>query len=247
MEQNNKKMQAHSDRFLSYIGKIAEDEMLKECDQWEKAMKKLKIPKKLESQILMTAGTDSRDRRKQKISYRIRRYMKTAATVVLIVTLAFAMLVVSVEALRNEVFNLIFQSNDAYTKVIPVETITPGRDVVEKLPSDWKDVYYPAYLPEDYEFVEAETASSAKTLAFQNEAADVLLLTQEPWDEAEILIDTQSTDSGETFIHGSDAFWTSKNGETTLMWSQYGTMFMLYGPVDLDEIIKVAENLLLVQ
>ena len=144
MEQNNKEyyenMRTHSDRFLSYIGKIAEEEMLKECDQWEKTMKNLKIPKKSESQILMIAGIDNRNRREQKINYRIRRHMKTAAAIVLIVTIAFAMLVVSVEALRDEVFNLIFQSNAAYTKVIPVETIAPGRNVVEKLPSDWEDV-----------------------------------------------------------------------------------------------------------
>ena len=123
-------------------------------------------------------------------------------------------------------------------KVIPVEAGKPGASAEKNLPPDWEGIYYPDYLPEGYEFVEAAAEGKAKTIVFQSKEQDVLILTQEPSDGAEILIDKESAESGDTSIQGNPAFWTSKNGETTLLWNQYGNLLMLYGPVELDEIKK---------
>jgi hypothetical protein len=128
-------------------------------------------------------------------------------------------------------------------KIIPVETGVPDENTQSNLPADWEDVYYPDYLPEGYQFAEAAVAGNARTISFQN-GGDILIFSQEPSEGAEVLIDKEGTENGETEVQGTTAFWSSKGGETTLMWNEYGLLFMLYGPMDLNELKKVAEHLL---
>ncbi|HVI41046.1 MAG TPA: DUF4367 domain-containing protein [Anaerovoracaceae bacterium] len=232
------------DSFFAAIGKAAEEEMLKECELWEREAGDIKIPEKVESQILTLARKLEKKQLNMKRNHFIKRFAKTAAVIVILVTVSFTVLFASADALRGKFFDFIFQNSGAYTKVIPVETSDPAADVKNKLPSDWKGVYYPDYMPEGYQFAEAEAAGSSKTIAFQNNALDVLLFTQEPSEGAEVLVDKEGVETGETIIQGNSAFWTLKEGETTLMWNQYGFLFMLYGPLDLDEMIKIAEHLL---
>ena len=44
-----------NDSFLTAIGKAAEEEMLKECELWELEFEEIKIPEKVEVQILTIA------------------------------------------------------------------------------------------------------------------------------------------------------------------------------------------------
>jgi hypothetical protein len=168
----------------------------------------------------------------------------TAAIIVLLVTGSFTALLVSADAWRGKAFSFIFQNSETYMKIIPVETEDPDAASGKNLPADWESVYYPDYLPEGYIFVEADTAGRARSITFQNGDEDILILSQEPSEGAEVLIDKEGTENGETEVQGSTGFWSSKNGDTTLMWNKYGHLFMLYGPLDLDELKKVAEHLL---
>ena len=242
----DKKGLSPSDSFFAAIGKAAEEEMLKECELWELEFEEINIPEKVEAQILTLARKLEKKQLNKKRDRIIKRYAKTAAVIVLLVSMSFTVLFISADALRGDFFGFIFQNSDAYVKVIPVEAGGSSADAKKNLPSDWEGVYYPDYLPEQYEFVEAESAGEAKSITFQNDEWDTLLLTQEPSDGAEILVDNEGVISGETSIQGRPAFWTSKDGETTLLWNQSGFLFMLYGPVDLDEMIRVAEHLLYV-
>lgn len=240
----DKKGISPSDSFFAAIAKAAEEEMLKECELWELEFEEIKIPEKVETQILTLTRKLEKKQLNKKRDRLIKRYAIIATVIVLFVSVSFTVLFVSADALRSDFFSFIFQNSDAYVKVIPVEAGGANADANKNLPSDWKGVYYPDYLPERYEFVEAESAGEAKSITFQNDEWDTLLLTQEPSDGAEILVDNDNVISGETSIQGRPAFWTSKGGETTLLWNQYGFLFMLYGPVDLDEMIQVAEHLL---
>ena len=233
-----------STSFFAAIGKAAEEEMLKECELWELEFEEINIPEKVEAQILSITRKLEKKQLNKKRDRFIKRSAKTAAVIVLLVSMSFTVLFVNADALRSDFFGFIFQDSDAYVKVIPVESGGSIADAKKNLPSDWDGVYYPDYLPEQYEFVEVESAGEAKSITFQNDERDTLLLTQEPSDGAQILVDNEDVISGETSIQGSPAFWTSKGGETTLLWNQYSYLFMLYGPVDLDEMVQVAEHLL---
>ncbi len=250
MNQNSseyfKDCSAPGDGFFTAVGKAAEEEMLIECALWEQQAGDIGIPANVESQILALARKHEKRYLNKRRDRFIRRYAKLSAAVVLLVSVAFTALIAGADALHGNLFQFISQDSDAYMKVIPVATSEPGTDTEKNLPADWDGAYYPDYLPEGYAFVEADTEGKAKSIVFQNEGEDVLLLTQEPAGDAEILVDKEDAKTGETSIQGNPAFWISKGDETTLMWNQYGSLFMLYGPIDLDEITKVAEHLLYV-
>jgi hypothetical protein len=229
--------------FFTALGRAAQEDMLRECDLWERESGDVTIPDKVESQILELARKHEKKQLNKKRNRYIRRYTKTAAAIVLLVTVSFTALIINADAWRGKVFSFIFQDSDAYMKIIPVETGDPDENAQSNLPADWEDVYYPDYLPEGYQFAEAAAAGSARTISFQNDG-DILILSQEPSEGAEVLIDKEGTENGETEVQGSTAFWSSKGGETTLMWNEYGLLFMLYGPMDLNELKKVAEHLL---
>lgn len=251
MDQNgngyDKNRMTPGDSLFAAIGKAAEEEMLKECERWEMEAGDIRVPEKAEARILALARKLEKRRLNKKRDLLIRRYAKTAAVIIVLVSVSFTALMAGADALRGKFFDFIFQDSDAYMKVIPVQTSEPGAEADKNLPEDWKEVYYPDYLPQGYRFIEANTAGTAKTIIFQNEQKDTLVLTQEPSDGAEILVDKEGAESGETSIQGNPAFWTVKEGELTLMWNEYGILFMLYGPVDLEEMTKVAEHLLYVE
>lgn len=242
---NNRTVPDHS--FLVAVGRAAQEDMLKECDLWEREAGELAIPDKVELQVLELARKLEKKQLNKKRNRYIRRYSYMAAAVTLLVTVSFAVLLVNADAWHGKAFNFIFQDSAAYIRIIPVETGGSDINAQTNLPADWGDAYYPDYLPEGYEFVEADTAGNARSITFQNDNGDILILSQEPSEGAEVLIDNEGTENGETDVQGSPGFWSSKGGETTLMWNQYGHLFMLYGPTDLNELKKVAEHLLYVE
>ena len=251
MDQNgnghDKDSTAPDDSFFASIGKAAEEEMLRECELWEKEAGDIRIPEKAEAQILALARKLEKRQLHKKRDRLIRRYAKIAAVIVVLVSISFTALLASADALRGRFFDFIFQDSDAYTKVIPVQTDDNGTEAGKNLPADWTEVYYPDYLPQGYLFTEATASGTARTIVFQNRQEDTLVLTQEPSEGAEILVDKDGVESGETSVQGNPAFWTEKDGELTLMWNEYGILFMLYAPLDLDEMTKVAEHLLYVE
>lgn len=233
--------------FFAAVGRAAQEDMLRECDLWDQESGELTIPDKVESQILELAKKHEKKHLNKKRNRYIRRYTTTAAAILLFVTVSFAVLFVNADAWRGKVFGFMFQDSAAYMKIVPVETDGPEMDAQKNLPADWEGVYYPDYLPEGYRFTEASAAGNAKSITFQRKNGDILILSQEPSEGAEVLIDKDGTENGETEVQGSPAFWSSKGGETTLMWNDYGFLFMLYAPADLDELKKVAEHLLYIE
>jgi hypothetical protein len=243
----DKDCMAPGDSFFAAIGKAAEEEMLKECELWEKEAGDIRVPEKAEARILALARKLEKRQLNKKRDHLIRRYAKTAAVIVVLVSVSFTALLANADALRGRFFDFVFQDNDTYTKVIPVQTSDNGTGAEKNLPADWKEVYYPDYLPQGYLFTESTASGTAKTIIFQNRQEDTLVLTQEPSDGAEILVDKDGVKSGETSVQGNPAFWTDKDSELTLMWNEYGVLFMLYGPLDMEEMTKVAEHLLYVE
>lgn len=234
------------DSYLTVIAKAAEEEMLMECTLWEREAGDIQVPFKTEEQILKLARKLEKKQLNKKRDRFLKRYAKTAAVIVLLLSISFTALLANADALRSEYFDFIFQNNGTYMKLIPVETGNTNEKADYPLPPDWKEVYYPDYLPDGYQFLDAEAAGSARTIVFQNNETGTLILTQEPSEGAEILVDKENTSNGKTYIQGNPAYWTAKNGETTLIWNQYGSLFMLYGPVELEEMVEMAGHLLYV-
>jgi hypothetical protein len=236
-----------SDSFLAYVAKAAEDDMLDEFDQWEKEAADAKVPAKTEFIILSMADEFHKIQTREERKKIFKRLIRIAAVVVLAAATTLTALTVSVEAVRSKVFEFLFQENEEYMNVTPVETSGNSEKIKSLLPDDWENTYYPDYLPKGYEFKEAEDNGISHMIAFQNDNGDVLLFSQQPSDDTGMIVDNEGTEKGELTINENPAFWMSKNGETTLVWSRGSTRFMAYGKMDLDELTQIAENMIFIK
>ena len=241
-EEYRKIIKARSDSLLAYLGKVAEDEMLERFDQWDKESPDLKIPAELEAKILDIPRRLDKEKEKKRRKENFKKFAKIAAVVILLVSISFTALVANVDALRLRIFEFLFQSNEEYTKVIPMEKEGNQSDVIDNLPVEWESVYYPTYLPEGYELLQTEELGDAKIITFENEGADILIFFQESWDGANLYIDNEDVQRGETTINSNPGFWQSKGENFTLIWMQSNNRFMLEGALAHDEMIKIAEK-----
>jgi hypothetical protein len=235
-----------SDSFLAYVPKAAEEEMLNEFEQWEKELSGVSVPKDTELKILKMADDFNKLHDKEKRRKSFSKYVRIAAVVILAITTVLTTLTFSVEAVRVKVFDFLFQENEEYMQVISVETSGANERIKSLLP-DWANYYYPDYLPEGYRFEEAENKGLPYMMAFVNESGDVLLFSQQPADQGMMIMDNEGTEKGELTINENPAFWASKNNETTLVWTLNGTRFTAFGKVELEELVKLADNLIFIK
>lgn len=243
----NKAIKARSDGFLAYIAQAAEEDMLEEFNSWERNNPDLKVPKELESRILNTADEFHKKQKRKQLRNNCIRFLKMTAIIMLVVAISFSGLLISAEAFRLKIFDFIFENNKEFTKVVPVESGSNVLTIKKNIPEGWQGLFYPGYLPEGYLFAEAEEIGDSKTIVFKNKSQAIIILTQGPLYESEMRVNNEGVESGEVLVDGSSAFWTSRKGEVTLIWNQNEYGFLLYGPENLSEMIKIAEELLYIK
>ena len=56
-------------------------------------------------------------------------------------------------------------------------------------------------------------------------------------------VDTEGSELSEITVRGEDAILNMKNGYCTLIWSQRNVLCQLYGKIDKEEAIRIAENI----
>jgi len=239
----DKIMKDRSDNFLAYIAKASEEELLAEAEQWEKESSEIQIPKDVEENILIMAGKYNKQQNAKKTKKTFGRLLKYAAIIVLASTTILTVLVYNVDAIHVRVFDFLFKSHQEYVEVTPVERNEKDEAIRSVLPKEWNNFYYPAYLPDSYKFVEAETVGDAKLLTFQDDKDGILNFSQEPLDGVEMMVDNENVESGEISINGGNGFWTTKGNNTNLIWNHDDSVYMLSGPISLKEMTKIAENL----
>lgn len=238
-------IKSRSDSFLKYLGESAENAMLD--DYSEKEIHNLTVRPETEARILAMAEMFYCKKQQKERAERYRKFERVAAVIAIILTLSFTTAVISVDALRVRVFEFLFDNNEEYTEVTPVETSIDSKEIKEILPEDWENVFYPDYLPESYKFKEAVSTGEIKIIYFENNKEDMIIFSQEIWNDNEILLDNKAAKFGEILINGNRAFWTIKNNETSLIWIDNQYLFIISGPNNLETLSKIAENLILIK
>lgn len=245
--QEEKIIEERSNSFLAYIGNAAEEDMLKEFEEWENNATAIKIPEELETKILKSAKCFYEKQKRIKRKSSLIKLTKTAAIVMLIISVTFSTLVISVEAFRERVVDFLFEDKGSYMEVIPLETEENTLEIKNGLPSDGQGVFYLRYIPEGFKIVETKIAGSKKIITFQDNVQKILIFTQEPWDNGKLFIDNEDIESGQILINEEAAFWTSKNDMLSLVWNKNNYRFMLFGPIELEEMIIIAENIFFIK
>jgi len=113
-----------------------------------------------------------------------------------------------------------------------------------EIPEDWEEKYSPTYIPEGFTYKETKSISTIKTLVYvNNEECNLGFSVIAP--NANISIDTENMDKSEVKINGCDAIlYEKRNRIISSILINYGDcVIYISGPVQADEIIKIAESI----
>jgi hypothetical protein len=143
---------------------LEENERLKKGPDFspsEEAIKKFE--KQLKSRLKKNRGTSG-----WRLLYKA---VNRVAIVMLAVTITFSVAMVSVNAFRIKVLNLLIDVEEKYTSFQLKDSDTSGG---EKLTINWTDEYTPAYIPDGYEISNVTNTESIKSITYCNSEGRVI-------------------------------------------------------------------------
>jgi hypothetical protein len=184
------------------------------------------------------AQTEKASGRKE---YRPHRILGKAAIALLAAVALFAILMLTVDAFRVRVLNLLIKTEPKYTSVqLTDEAAAPqeGRPVL-----DWKNAYVPTYIPDGYAVSDVLNSDACKKIVFANPKTSDSFQYVDYSNMDFVTLDSENADLvRQVKINGSDGTLIVKNTNISLAWAQDHHLFMILGNLGQDEAIKTAEN-----
>lgn len=167
-------------------------------------------------------------------SMRIVKLVPRIAIVVLIFIAICSITVISVEALRVPFLNLFINTKEKITDI----EMNEGQTIDEE---NNISVLF-GYIPNGYQFMSEDAQERVTTFIFINENEESIFIKRFS-DEGTLGADTENADYDVVMIKENQGFYSVKNGITTLVFTKNEYAYSITASIDLDEIIKIAENI----
>jgi hypothetical protein len=230
-----------SEAVLKLIAAKAAEELESEYDLTEDAFAEEGLPAYVDAgfqKVFASFVTDEKRKTRQRAQKRI---MKVAVVVLAILGVSFTGLVVSVEAFRYKVFDLLFSREDGYNVVIPYEE-AEGKAITQ----DWQGYYFPEYIPDGYRPTgNSKTDDGMLHIHFEDGEQNFIDFQQSPLESYGFLIDNEGIESGQIDIEGETGFWNRHDNTLTLLWKRDETGFLIImNDLSVEEAAKIADSII---
>jgi len=160
------------------------------------------------------------------------KILSRVAAVLFVVVVVFSVAVLSSTALRSRFINLLYEVGGDRAQI----SFT-GADI-EELPAG---VVIPDYLPCGYELVNTDAKGTSITSVYENEAGNTLIIHQSP---LEIQINVMQDGGSQTQVAGRTVYFVENEGSNTVIFNNDWYSFMIYGGVDVSEMLIIADSML---
>ena len=161
------------------------------------------------------------------------------AVAVLAVVITFSVAMVSVQAFRVKVLNLLIDVEERYTSFQLTEDDASGSG---KPSVNWTNEYMPAYIPDGYEVSDSKNLDSIKSIMYKN-AADQVIMYKEFSSGTNLAVDSENASRNEKIdINGNAGNLIVKNSMASVVWQMDGKLFLVQGETSPDEAVKIAES-----
>lgn len=168
-------------------------------------------------------------------------YLKRAAAVAMIALVVTAVGVMSVDAYRERVLQVVTQVFHEFTSY---RFYTEGSDGYAQLP----EVEF-TYIPEGFELVESSVRETRAYYLYENTDGKFFelneLLVQANGDYGMIL-DTEDSQMEQFCIGDSEAICNTKGSDTIVMWSNENIRLDVYGNIGVEEVKLIAQGVKLI-
>ena len=167
----------------------------------------------------------------------IRRTVEVAACVVLVMAIATPFAIAKVDVIRVKVMELLIDIKDDHTELSFVE----DEDAAFEVPAGWEGLYYPAYIPDGYEFVKVEELIDRVHYSDEN-GNDIYFTEYSP--TAAVNLDSEDAEVSYEDINEAKALVIQKEQENYIMitWAYEDKYFVLDCQTTLDDALKIARS-----
>jgi hypothetical protein len=163
---------------------------------------------------------------------------KAAACLCILLTVS-AVVLLSVRATRNAIFNAVIEWTDKYTQFRFEEPAGQSSDPSEA------HFRRPTYLPAGYTEKSSEIHEIIGTIVYENGAGGTIVLSMQKAATGTTAIDNERHDQSEIQLNGKKAYlFTARdqNDQNILFWESDGVAYTLLAPLDTGELVKIAES-----
>lgn len=179
------------------------------------------------------------------------RLLNAAAAAALILLLSFGTALATSADLRSGLIRLLYQITPKYTRVsfspIPQEEGVSGSPTPPQsnlsVPSEWKGLYYPSYIPEGYSFSEIGKTEGMFISVYISKD-NLLLRFQELPLETEMNINSENYIVEEVDINGVSGLLSWKDEQAILVWPSADKFLMLDSSEGKDKTLDIARSVI---
>ena len=236
-EHRKKSIRKQNELILHEFGQHYSEKLNNEADILAEKYKDLPVPESLDEWFENYSKELKKTADRRKRNALVKKYATRAAAVLLGLLLTSAIVTISVEAFRIHFLNLFIESDEDHNRIDYIES-----EISLKLPEGWNGVYYPTYLPNGYNLLDAEASEHTKIVMFINPDNELLILTQNS-NSMGMNIDSEKSDIEMVPINDNDGYMTNKDGMITISWSDNRTVLTLEGREKISIMLKIAEKI----
>ena len=182
-----------------------------------------------------------KEQRRSSKTNKILRYMKQSVAAVLAVAIVTFGGLMTVDAYRAKVVEFVIQVFDKFTQ-FTFYSNQPEANIADfALPQ----ISF-GYIPEG--MIETEnriTSTGRRFIRYENGRNSFFQLTQSIVADGQYnaIMDTEDSDYEVGTINGFEAFFNTKNGQSTIIWINDDMVYKLFGTPDLDDLKLIAEKI----
>lgn len=164
------------------------------------------------------------------------RYLKRTVTVAMIALVITFFGFMTVKAYRAKVIEIVVQV---------FNELTDYRFISSKSEIELPNIAF-HYVPDGMENKDERHSPRHSYFLFEDSTGGFFELSQSVISsdgDYNRIVDTENSTSQKFYINGIETVANTKNSESLLFWSKSNTLYQIYGNIELDELIKIAEQI----
>ena len=201
---------------------------------------KLRQIREMEEQVLadVTSRKGRRKRRERgerRLAYP--RCLRVAAAIVLMAMVSLGSAMAAVHMVQIGLLKLEIQTYPERTSYC----LVPSDETVD-VPAEWKGDFYPAYIPDGFEF----DRCYADDAIYLDKDGRILDFSEETYGSVTNL-DTENANLSSVLINGAEATLIEKNGWVAVVWTANNRLFIVDMNGSKDEVLRVAASVVMIK
>ena len=168
---------------------------------------------------------------------RFPRYARVAAAIALLVMVSIGSAMATVHMVQIGLLKLDVQTYPERTSY----GLVPS-DATINVPQEWTGYFYPAYIPEGFEFDRCYSSDAI----YYDKAGNSLSFSEETYG-ARASLDTENGNLSSVLINGAEATLIEKDGWTAVVWSANNRLFTVEIDGTKDAALRVAASVILIE